>query len=346
MLQMKKRPLTRLQKVLAVCLGIVIVLLLVLLAARMYFRLPVSRYYRASEKGFRIPGLQDGLIPQGIDYDARSDCFFVTGYADDGSASPIYLVSASENKEGKTVYMAKEDGTPFDGHAGGIALSRDYIYIAGGEDCCIYVYGYDAVMTAENGTSVDCLGQISTGDAADGIRVSCLTVDDNYLYAAEFYHEPSYPTPDSHKMTTKAGDDQQALAVAYALSDATDAVFGVEPMPSFGYSLPDRTQGICFHEGEVYLSTSYGAAFSYIYAYSLDRLTYQTDLTLQGGLVPIYALDSDSRTREIKLAPMSEEIVFVDDKLYTMCESASNRYLFGKLTSAKWCYATDVERYR
>ena len=34
-----------------------------------------------------------------------------------------------------------------------------------------------------------------------------------------------------------------------------------------------------------------------------------------------------------------------DGKLYTMCESATNKYIFGKFTSAKYCYATDLSKY-
>ena len=42
---------------------------------------------------------------------------------------------------------------------------------------------------------------------------------------------------------------------------------------------------------------------------------------------------------------MAEEIAAVDGKLYTMCESATNKYIFGKFTSAKYCYATDLSKY-
>ena len=61
--------------------------------------------------------------------------------------------------------------------------------------------------------------------------------------------------------------------------------------------------------------------------------------------VPRYVLDSSTQKGDIKLAPMSEEIVIVDGKLYTMCESATNKYIFGKFTSAKYCYATDISKY-
>ena len=64
-----------------------------------YFKLPVSGYYKASEKAFEIPGLSDGFIAQGISYDDREDTFFITGYMKDKSASPVYLVKKSDGKK-------------------------------------------------------------------------------------------------------------------------------------------------------------------------------------------------------------------------------------------------------
>ena len=54
-------------------------------------------------------------------------------------------------------------------------------------------------------------------------------------------------------------------------------------------------------------------------------------------------LDSSVLKTDLKIAPMSEEIEIVDGKLYVMCESASNKYIFGKFTGGKWCYATDLD---
>lgn len=51
------------------------------------------------------------------------------------------------------------------------------------------------------------------------------------------------------------------------------------------------------------------------------------------------------KTAEFKLAPLAEEILVVDGKLYTMCEAATDKYIFGKFTSAKYCYATDISKY-
>ena len=58
----------------------------------------------------------------------------------------------------------------------------------------------------------------------------------------------------------------------------------------------------------------------------------------------LMCLDADSLIHDEKLPPMSEEIEIVDGKIYTMCESASKKYFFGKITDADWCYATVIEK--
>lgn len=324
--------------------GIVLAaILFVLLAVRLYFRLPVWSYYRASEKGFEIPGLSDGFVPQGLDYDDRTDLFWVTGYMDDGSASPIYLVKRSTGELYKTVYLANEDGSIYNGHTGGVAVSWDFVYIAGGGRSCIYAYSCDEIMTAEDGITVKALGSISTkSENGDSLRVSSVFVDDEYhrLYAAEYYSEPKNPTPENHKLTTPAGDRHGALAIAFEL-DFQNGVLGVDPTPKLAISLPDLVQGFCIGGDSIFLSTSKGASFSHVYEYPLANQASEA-ITFLGIEMPLYYLDSGNLAADYRLPPMSEELVVVDGKLYTMCESACNKYFFGKLTSSKWCYATEL----
>ena len=54
-------------------------------------------------------------------------------------------------------------------------------------------------------------------------------------------------------------------------------------------------------------------------------------------------LDSSTLVSSFEAPPMAEEIIFVDDKILIMCESASNKYYFGNLTGGRWCYSTDVK---
>lgn len=317
---------------------------LVLLGARLYFRIPVRDYYRASERGFIIPDCGRGLVAQGIAYDGQSGRFLVNGYQKDNIASPIYIVAPGARKPDKTIRMALPDGTDYTGHAGGIAVYGDYIYVADGGERRLLVYSRQSVYDAAEGESVAAIGTFETAASdTDYIRPAFVTVDGDRLVTGEFYRNPNYQTPQSHKFTTLAGDYQQALAVEYALDG--QARYGIVPAPVKAYTLPDLAQGMCFDGGKIYVSSSWGTAWSHIYQYEESRLQQQGNIALLGGELPLYALDSAALLVDGVIAPMSEEIVIVDGKLYTMCESASNKYIFGKFTSAKWCYATDVEAF-
>lgn len=330
-------------KTLLIVLCVVLAVLLVAVGGFVgYLRLSVGDYYAASEQAFRIPGLHENFVPQGFHYDEKNDHFLVGGYCSDHSASPVYVVDAESGETVHTVRLAKADGSDFCGHAGGIAVYGDFVYVAGGDDRCLYVWSYEELLTVEDGGTIACLGSFSTkASDEDFVDVSFVTVSGDRLLLGEFYDEPSYPTLDSHKMTTSAGDYQQAVAVEYHLSESAE--FGIDPTPVAAYSLPDCVQGLTVDGDTIYLSTSYGLSFSQIYEYRQSEMTDEGEIALLGYDLPLYAMDSASLVHTYEIAPMSEEMVMLDGKLYVMCESASNKYMFGKLTGGEWCYATDLK---
>lgn len=316
----------------------------VLLGARLYFRIPVRDYYRASERGFIIPDLGRGFVAQGIAYDEQSGRFLVNGYQKDNIASPIYIIAPEARRQDKTVRMALADGSDYTGHAGGIAIYGDHVYVADGGEHRLLVFSRRSIYDAADGESMAAIGIFDTAVSdTDYIGPAFVTVDGDRLVTGEFYRNPNYQTPESHKFTTLAGDYQQALAVEYALDP--QAPYGINPVPVKAYTLPDLAQGMCFDGGRIYVSSSWGTAQSHIYQYDESLLQLQGNILLLGTELPLYALDRAALRRDGVIAPMSEEIAIVDGKLYTMCESASNKYIFGKFTSAKWCYATDVETF-
>lgn len=314
--------------------------LLLLIGIRAYFRMPVREYYKSSEKTFVIPGLSDGMIHQGLAYDSENDTFLITGYRTDGNASQVSVVSKESGKEVKRLQLAEADGSAFTGHVGGITVHGDYVYVA--DDEGLVVFNRADVVAASDGDSIKSVGLFKTVTADDSLHVAFTHVEGDTIYVGEFYREENYPTPDSHKYKTAAGDENTALILAYKL-DAT-ASLGISETIERAYSIPGLVQGMCFDaDGKIYLSTSYAVAFSHIYSY--DATKEEGSVTVLGQTVPRYVLDSSTQTGDIKLAPMSEEIVIVGSKLYTMCESATNKYIFGKFTSAKYCYATDISKY-
>ena len=331
----KKKSLSK--RLLKAFIIFIAVIAVILLGARLYFRIPVSEYYSHSEREFTIPDINSGFIAQGLTYDDRSDCFFMTGYMNDKSSSPIYMVEKSTNKYVKKLLLQNPDGSEFHGHAGGMTVHGDYIYVAGSGDSCLYVFSYEeAVKASDNST----LKSIGTFPMPDDMSVAFTSSDENVIYAGEFYRAENYKTAENHKMTTSAGDYNQALMFAYRFSDSADALFGIEPEPFEVYSVTDLVQGMDTYNGKLYLSTSYGIAFSHIYVYDKPQST--KNLEIAGLTLPLYELDSASLTNTFKYPPMSEEIVCIDDRIYTMCESASNKYIFGKLTGAYKCYSTDI----
>ena len=331
----EKKPLIR--KILKVFIILFIVVDVLLIGGILYFRLPVGDYYSHSEKGFLIPDIDDGFVAQGLAYDERSGCFFITGYMNDKSVSPIYMVEKESGTCIKTLKMQNPDGSEFYGHAGGMTVHGDYVYVAGSTDYCLYVFNYADAMNLNDG---DFIKSIGTFMMPDEMSVAYVASDAEGLYSGEFYRAGNYETRESHKMTTDAGNYNQAIILKYRFSDSDDAIFGLETEPFEAYSVTDLVQGLELKDGRIYLSTSYAVAFSHIFVY--DKPVSKKTYTVAGITMPLYELDSASLVDDYKFAPMSEEIVFVDDKLYTMCESASDKYIFGKLTSAKWCYYTDM----
>ena len=330
------------QKLLIIFSCVVLAIGLILGGAIGYFRLPVNAYYKASEKAFVIPDINSGYVPQGLFYDEERELFLLSGYMKDHSASPVYLTE----KEGtllKKVYLSYPDGSDYDGHGGGIAQFGDFIYLTGGADCCIYVYSYSDLLSANNGDKLTCVGEFSLFKSdTDYIGNAFVTVSGGKLITGEFYRDKSYPTLDSHKITTDSGDYNQALAIEYALDTAYP--FAINPTPIKAYSMPDQVQGLTIYEGTVYLSTSWGLSFSHILAYDLSKLKEQGSIQLLGYDLPLYSMDSSNLIKDYKIAPMSEEMAFVDGKLYISCESASDKYIFGKLTGGKWLYKTDLSK--
>lgn len=335
------KPLKIVLIVLAVLLALV---LLFLGGVRLYFRLPVSDYYKNSEKAFVIPEINSGMIQQGLAYVEDDDLFLITGYKS-GDASMLSVVEKSSGNHTKTVKLKYEDGSNYTSHVGGIAVYGDYLYIANGGKYSVDVFSYSDLKNAESGGDIVMRARVSLvndADETDYVKPSFVTTYGDYLIVGEYYREGNYETSESHHIDASDGTKTCALAVAFNLGEYEN---GFDTTPVYAYSITAQVQGMTFGYGYTFLSTSYGPSFSHIYAYKTENAQNVTTLNILGTDTEVYALDSNSIALDMKIAPMSEEIEIVDGKLYVMCEAASNKYIFGKFTSAKYCYATDLSKY-
>ena len=312
---------------------------LVLIGGNIYFRAPVSNYYKQSEKAFLLPGLNEGLVHQGMCYHEESDLFYVTGYDKDHGASPIYVVNQNKNQTVKKVYMQNEDGTAFTGHAGGIIIANGFVYVAGSEENCIHVFNYTDLENATDGANIKCAGRISLQvSPTDYISPAFIAYSPEGIIAGEFVNDKTYTPVDEHIVTTTAGDVNRAVAVLLPFDD--NAPFKYDQTPAHAYSMPDQVQGFFVDGTDIYLSTSYGLAFSKVYKYDITKANLGT-ISLLGNNLSMYELDSASLTKEYKTPPMAEQMVKYQDKFYILTESASGKYIFGKFVGGRHCYATN-----
>ena len=295
-----------------------------------YFRLPVQSYYNASDALFKIPDIDNGYVPQGMHYervDENTAYYVLSGYMSNDKPSPLYLLDMyGQLKTSVTLTVEDENDEFVDyyGHCGGVAVYKNWVYVTG--DCELIVYDFKELCNAEQGSKLKPLGKISLNKSEnDYIETSFVTVYKDKLITGEFYRDGENYL-DGHKIKTDSGDYNHSIAVEYHLSTAYKNNFGLASSPSKVYSLPDKVQGIALTDDEMYLSTSYHFAFSYICQYSkTDIVKGENKITVLGKEFNVYELNSQNLTKTYKIAPMSEEIAIVNSKLVVNCESACNK---------------------
>ena len=304
-----------------------------------YTRLPYADYYDSAERAFEIPGFRDGFVAQGLAYDDAGN-FFVCGYDTHDGPSSVYCIGSDSVKR---VLLKNEKGEMFSGHCGGIACHGEYLYVAGSGKSCVFVLRYADIQGAADGEYVSFCARIPMGlDSQDGIRVSLAGGDGDRLLVGEYYRAHSYETPDSHKFVC-GGQSFGALMLEYSYN--SDAEWGISPVPTAVYSIPDDVQGATFDEnGDIYFSTSGGYGASHILKYSIAELKRAEDIPLGDGTLPHYLTIDSARRGAYKNPPMSEEIVIVNGKLYIMNEYSSSKFWLGRFSGARYCYAIDLNK--
>jgi len=286
-------------------------------------------YYSIKTDLCENPGLSDGFVCQGICSYEEGGKIFVSGYMKDDSPSRIYRTDTDNNSS--YVELAKPNGDPFTGHAGGIAIYGDTVYVANGEK--VHLISLPDLMSTPKGGTVQISDSISVNNAA-----SFIYADEAYIYVGEFHDGGKYVT--DHPYETADGT-YHAIVSRYPVHEmvAYDNEDGeMTAKPDRVYSIRNKVQGICFTpDGKVVLSTSYGLTDSVYYIYDESDAT-DSGLTLDGA--PVYYLDK--LEKEIKGPAMAEGLDYYDGKIITLTESASDKYIFGKFFFADKIVALDI----
>ncbi|MBQ3215102.1 MAG: hypothetical protein IJB11_03185 [Oscillospiraceae bacterium] len=300
---------------------------LLLLLTLLYLGVTVVyfRFFSRAEAKFLVPGLDAPFVQQGFDYVEEQDAYLVSGYMNDHSASRIYV--RYDGGDTRYVELKNADGSDYTGHAGGICHNGGYAYLAGKGG--LEVLTLDDVL---DGGYATIIGRVETG-----FDVACCSYYNGHLMAGELYRPGNYETDPSHHRITPDGTSNPALITLLRCDDS--AAFGVVSTPVAAISVPAQLQGFCFTgDDQLVLSSSYGFASSYLSYHRID-LDYVGQILLSDTQVPLLYLDSTTLTDSVALPPMSEEIVYRNGQIYVMCESASNKYIFGKFIRGHQVFA-------
>ena len=307
-----KKTLSRILKIaIALVLAALAVLLLALGGLNIAKYGIYNEYYDAREALCKNPGLSDGFVCQGVAVAEAEGVLLVSGYMKDKTASRIYI---TDLKSGSSYYVElAREGKVYTGHAGGIATTGKHVYIANGSK--IYKFLLVDLLMAKAGSVVDIGGGTKVNTAA-----SFVYTDEEYLYVGEFHDGGSYVI-EGHENDTAEGK-HYAYCTKYALNDLST--------PVAVYTIRNKVQGICFTPGDkVILSTSYGLTDTVYYVYDLTKAT-DAGKTVDGA--PLYYLDQ--LEKEVKGPAMGEDLDYYNGKIVTLTESASDKYIFGKLFGA------------
>ncbi len=302
--------------IVAVTLMSVLLLLLIINAV---FHIIYADFYKRAERDFKIPGLNSGFIPQGVE--ETPEGIIISGYMKDKSASRIYI---TDGKKSRFVELFNADGTPHTGHGGGIDFDGDRVFLTG--DGEINILSLLDIADGDGRATV-------TGTFDPRVSPAWCCVKDGYIFAGSFASKTIKPYPPKAEeiITTPAGEENIALVLAFKLDNT--APLGISTEPEFAISIGEKVQGFSFvDDGTIVLSTSYGLSSSELIFHSLEKMksahgTYENE----GVEIPLYYLDKASETRRVKAPPMAEELMIKDGYIYIMNESACNKYIFGKL---------------
>ncbi len=302
-----------------------------------YIHTTYATFYDQAHEQFEIPGINNGFIPQDLDYLDSAHMWFFSGYMNDGSPSPLYKRVSTEAVDGTTtetitkIQLANPDGTPYKGHGSAVTTTDTYAFVAA--DMSYLVFDAAALAAAQEGETVTALDRIDLD-----FSPAFMNIEDDALYLGVFYHPGDYETPDTMHITTPDGTENPAVMYCYP-QDNTQP-YGYARVPACVYSIPGMIQGTCQTESdEIVLCQSFGINTSHLYVYRQDNLV-QTGTYLADGVeVPLYCLDQQSLTNDVVAPPMLEGIENHLGRVYVTDESASNKYIFGKLYGAGHVYA-------
>ena len=271
-----------------------------------------------------IPGLDEGLIPQGLTHLPERNWFLFSAYAEK-QPSEILAVDANSGEVVKRVRLKNPDGTDYTGHAGGIAATAGTIVVSSGKKLhCLPIAEF---MGATNGAAIAFVREIGAPNNS-----SYCSMGDGTFWIGEFRHDWTHKTDKSHHKSFR-GEEFHSWLCGYVLKNGElplDAS-GNLPPPDYVLGTPDCVQGASVSGGTVWLSISYGRGNdSALFAYDSPIGTEPDHHFEVGGTkAPAWFLGKDRRVFSVAAPPMSENLCRAGNDVFVVFESGAKKYRSG-----------------
>lgn len=285
-----------------------------------------------SARGPVVPGLRQGAIPQGLAWDPESKRMLISHYRERGPA----CVSILENgKLVSAVTLHEKTGKPHEGHAGGLAIAGDSVFVA--SDGLVLQYdltSFTQELPPESATPERIRNCETNADFC--------TATDKLLLVGEFAYRDKYPTRPSHHLKDRKGIRKYAWVCGYDLDDPSGP-------PTCVLSVRQKVQGMCVSGDLVFLSVSYGRrnrSLIVVYRNPIGQPAHRKVKVKGGRTAPLWFLDGENYLGEIDFPPMSEGIVMINNRLAVLSESGAEKYQTGSLGPLDVILSLDVSSFR
>ncbi|UVI32752.1 hypothetical protein [Paenibacillus spongiae] len=257
-----------------------------------------SSFHHVSVKGPAIPGLTGTKewVPQGLALVSSRNWVIVSHYwgrSGKNHASVISIASTATNKRVKTFYLYESGSKKHTGHVGGLAASRNHLWVASGTQ--VYQIPLSKLASQEDFSNV----VMTKYDLSH--KASYASYSNGVLWVGEYMDGK-----DKGIMMCAAGPKGRVYGYKLNARDSLSS----HPEASYIWSTPDRIQGMALTADRVVYSQSCGR-------YNSSKLLVYT--RGEGGKL----------VKQLTMPPMSEGIALAGSKLYISFESGARKYASG-----------------
>ena len=295
-------------------------------------------FLKSSKPWAVIPGLNEGMIPQGMCYCAEDKRTYIASY----SKADIPSVISVLDEDGiltAEAYLYNADGSRFSSHVGGLAISDDTLFVSAPADAEGHYQVAEIPMKELEGEGTREVKIQKTFRVP--VSPSFMNFSDGCLWVGNFYHpKGNYDLSADMNYTTKAENAEYGCYIlGYDLSKKSVERFdevGPDgyPVPDMVMAAPDRIQGITsLSNGQMLLSQSYGRkSESRLMSFDTSS-THATlhDFQVGSSRVPGFILDSNCLTKAVTALPMTEAVSAASDGMILVSfESGALHYSDGK----------------